>query len=102
MKKINLNWAITLRNFIIFIILFPLIAGVFYISGFIWLIYVLISLFVYFIIYFTFSALYTKYIKKDFVIFSEIFKLFLYKISITILIIFIIVGGFLYYNNSYL
>ena len=69
-------------------------------SGFKWLLYIFISIFVYFIIYFIFSALYIKYVKKDFIQVWEIFKIFLYKISIMILIIFTIVWWFLYYNNS--
>ena len=72
----------------------------FYFNKFEWTIKFIVSIFTYFLIFYLLHILWSKYKKRSSKSWKEYINTFLYKISIFILVIFIFIWSFTYYNNE--
>ena len=84
---------------LIFVII--LLSCTFYLSSIIWVIKLIFNLIIYSIIFYFFHVIWRKIRKKETLKFLEFFKVFLYKVSIFLVIITTMIWSFAIYQNKY-
>lgn len=84
--------------YIIFLIVF--LSSIFYISWIVWVLSTIFSLIFYSLIAYLIYFIWKSIFWKKYLLYTEFLNYFLYKISLSILIIILIIWGFSYYSNK--